>query len=92
MAYQVKCVSTDNSSPHDDCRSITTIGIPVKGGGTNRYTPEQIHGRINNGDEFYVKHNGSRTDLIAAKRGSTKYVRTEPNDTPDDNLLKQPSC
>ncbi|AUV84473.1 hypothetical protein C2R22_23285 (plasmid) [Salinigranum rubrum] len=93
MAYPVECVNTSDSSDYDDCRCITTIGIPSKGGGTNTYTPERIHDRIEDEDEeFYVEYQGSRTYLDAVQDGSTKYVRTEPNDTPQDNLLKQPSC
>lgn len=92
MAYRVKCVNTDDDP--DDCRDITTIGIPRKGGGTNTYTPERIHDRIeDNGDEFYVKHNGNKTDVDpVTESDGTKYVRTEANDTKDDNLLKQDSC
>lgn len=93
MAYPVECVSTDDSSSYDDCRCITTIGIPSKGGGVNTYTPERIHDRIKDeGDRFFVEHTGSRTYLEPVERQGTKYVRTEANDTSEDNLLKQPDC
>ena len=93
MAYPVKCVNIDNSSSYDDCRCITTIGIPSEGGGTNTYSPERIYDRIKHeDDEFYVEHDGDRAYLDAVSNGSTKYVRTEPNDTTEDNLLKQPNC
>lgn len=93
MAYPVECVSTDDSSSYDDCRCITTIGIPSKGGGVNTYSPERIHDRIEDeGDQFFVEHNGSKTFLEAVKRQGEKYVRTEANDTSQDNLLKQPDC
>ena len=93
MAYRVKCVNKDDSSDYDDCRCITTIGIPRKGGGTNEYTPAKIYDRIeNDGDEFYVEYQGSKTDLVAVEGENGNYVRTEPTDTTDDNLLKQPSC
>lgn len=91
--YPVECVTVDSSSEYDDCRCITTIGIPSKGGGTNTYTPARIHDRIEDeGDSFYIEHGGSETDLETAERGGTKYVRTESNDTEDDNLLEQPPC
>lgn len=93
MAYSVECVNTDDSSHYDDCRCIETIGIPSKSGGVNKYTPERIHERIKEEDDsFFVEHQGSRTYLEPASHGSTRYVRTEPNDTKADNLLKQPSC
>jgi len=93
MAYPIECVNTDDSSIHNDCRCITTIGIPNEAGGTNTYSPERIHDRIENeGEEFYVEYQGTRTDVIAVTDGTTKYVRTEPNDTPNDNLLNLGSC
>lgn len=93
MAYPVECVVTDDSSEYNDCRSIITIGIPSKSGGVNTYTPEEIYNRIVQDDEeFVVKHEGSRTSLVPVEDGETKYVRTEPNDTKEDNLLKQPNC
>lgn len=93
MAYQVECVTIDDSSTHDDCRCIELIGIPRKGGGTNTYSPARIHDRIEEeGDTFYVEENDGRTYLEAVEREGTKYVRTKPTDTKDDNLLQQPSC
>lgn len=93
MAYRVQCVTTDGSSAYNDCRSITTIGIPSKSGGVNTYSPEQIHDRIeDDGDVFFVEHEGMSTHLEAVNDGDTRYVRTESNDTTEDNLLQQPSC
>lgn len=93
MAYRVECVTIDESSDYDDCRCIESIGIPTESGGTNTYSPAQIHDRIEqDGDTFFVEENGEWTFLDAVEREGTKYVRTEPNDTEDDNLLQQPSC
>ena len=44
------------------------------------------------GEEFFILNNEKRTYLEKKEREGTKYVRTEPNDTEDDNLLKQVSC
>jgi hypothetical protein len=56
-------------------------------------TPEQIHDKIEEEDrEFYILENGERTYLEAKERLGTKYVRTRPNDTEEDNLLSQGSC
>lgn len=92
MAYEIKCVDIDEDSYCDDCRSIKHLGIERDGGGTNKYTPAQIHDKINNGEEFYIFNNNQKTNLIAVERERTKYVRTEMNDTKNDNLLKQSSC
>lgn len=91
MAFEVVCVNKDSSSRYNDCRCITQIGYEVLGS-VYKKTPEEVHDKIKDGKDFYVEYNGKRTDLVAAERGSTKYVRTEPNDTKNDNLLKQDSC
>lgn len=91
MALQVTCVTTDSNSTHDDCRCIERIGYEVLSS-TVFKTPAQMYDKIDNGTDFYILHNGTRTPLEKAKWGSTKYVRTESNDTERDNLLKQPSC
>lgn len=93
MEYQVECVTTDDSSAYNDCRCIDSIGIHSIIGGIDEYSPEEIHDRIEEEeDSFYVEYRGSKTYLETASHGSTRYVRTEQNDTTADNLLKQPSC
>lgn len=92
MAYRIKCVDIDKGSKHKDCRKIKFLGIPVEGGGVNRYTPAQMYDRISKEEEFYVLKNGSKVYLVKVEREGTKYVRTEPNDTENDNLLQQDSC
>ncbi|MCF7910617.1 DUF3892 domain-containing protein [Candidatus Pacearchaeota archaeon] len=90
--YKVKCVDVKNDCSFRDCRCVKFIGIPTTDGGTNKYTPLEIYNRITKGDEFYVENNGKKTFLIKAEREGTKYVKTEQNDTENDNLLKQKSC
>lgn len=91
--YKVECVDQDPSSSYDDCRCIERIGFPSTSGGTVYQTPEEVYDIIEvDGDNVVVEHRGSRTQVEGVKRGSTKYVRSEPNDTKNDNLLKQTSC
>lgn len=91
--HRVKCVNIDKSSQYDDCRCIEEIGFRAEGGGTVTRTPAHVYDMVeNDGDTVFVEHKGTTTEVIGATHGSTKYVRTEPNDTKDDNLLKQPSC
>lgn len=91
--YQVSCVTIDENSEYDDCRCIEQIGFPAEEGGTATRTPAQVYDMIEeDGHTVVVEHGGTETTVIGATHGSTKYVRTEPNDTEDDNLLKQPSC
>ncbi|WP_169924438.1 DUF3892 domain-containing protein [Natrinema ejinorense] len=92
MAREVVCVTTDDASIHNDCRCIETIGYQIIEDNTWTKTPAEVHESIEDGKEYYVEHNGSKTYLEPAERNGTKYVRTEPNDTSRDNLLQQPSC
>ena len=40
--------------------------------------------------QFYVEVGGSRSQVIVAGQGASKYVRTTPNSTTRDNLLSLP--
>lgn len=92
MAFKVVCVDKDSGSRYNDCRCIETIGYEVLDSVFKR-TPEQIHEKIEEDDrEFYILENGERTYLEAKERLGTKYVRTKPNDTEEDNLLSQEGC
>ena len=89
--YTVVCVDIDESSNHDDCRCIENVGFRAENGGVAKRTPEQAYEMIDDpGDTAHIE--GTDTELEQATRGSTKYVRTQSNDTKNDNLLQQDSC
>lgn len=91
--YIVKCVNIDQGSQYDDCRCIESIGFPAESGGIATRTPSQVYDLVeNDGHTVVVEYNGTETEVHGAKHGTTKYVKTEPNDTKADNLLKQDSC
>lgn len=91
--YEVKCVDIDYGSQFDDCRCIERIGFPAREGSRVTRTPSQVYDMVENeGHTVVVVYHDSRTEVVGATHGTTKYVRTEPNDTDEDTLLKQPSC
>lgn len=91
--YVVKCIVEDNASQYNDCRGIDQIGFPAEEGGIAYRTPPQVYDIVEKqGDTVVVQHEGSETEVHGATYNGTKYVKTEPNNTTDDNLLKQPSC
>lgn len=91
--YEVKCVNIDYGSQFDDCRSIEQIGFPAEDGVTATRTPAQVYEMVEEeGHRVVVGYRGSQTLVVGATDGTTKYVRTEPVDTEEDTLLKQPSC
>lgn len=92
-AYEVECVTVDYDSPHEDCRAIETVGFEAVDGGLTRKTPAEVHRLIAEaGEEVYVVYHGERTPVQAASDGDALYVRAAAEDTPEDPLLKQPSC
>lgn len=92
MAREVICTTKDPDGPND-CRCIDELGVKLTTiGSTITRTPEQPHIDLKDGKDYYIEYGGSETDLIPAEREGTKYVRTEPNDTSDDNLLQIQDC
>lgn len=91
--YEVQCVSVDYDSRHDDCRAIEAVGFEAVDGGFTRKTPEEVHRLVAEaGEEVYVVYHGERSRVRPATDGDTRYVRAADEDTPEDPLLKQPSC
>jgi len=91
--YEVKCVEIDYGSQFDDCRCIEQIGFPAEDGVTATRTPAQVYEMVEEeGNTVIVGYRGSQLEVVGAIDGATKYVRTEPDDTEEDILLKQPSC
>lgn len=91
--YEVKCVTKESNSDYSDCRSIAEIGFPGKSVDIARKTPSEVYDMIDGGNMVVVNHRGRETEVRKAKtEEGTKYVRTEPNDTEEDNLLKQDAC
>jgi len=87
MAEKVVCI-TKGDGRYSDCRCITQIRTTV-----GSYTREQAHEAVKQSPgSIYVEGGGQRADLIAALREGTRYVRTRPDDTVQDNLLKAPEC
>ena len=83
MTKQVIHVRTDNS--HKDCRCITRI----KTSG-DEFTREQAHQMAKPPSSLHVRTNDGRVEVVPHTRDGLKYIRTSPNDTPDDNLLALP--
>lgn len=88
MAEQVICIIQGDRHRYSDCRCITTIKTDVA-----TYTRLQAHEKVEKfPNSIFVQAEASRAYLITAEREGLKYVRTEPNDTTADNLLKVKDC
>lgn len=79
----------EQSNAVTEIESIYLTGTGIKNDGF--YTKESIHDFIKNNPNSNVYVDISpNPKLIAATKGNQKYVRSAPNETPDDNLLKLP--
>lgn len=91
--YKVKCVTRESNPDYPDCRSIAEIGFPGKNQPVVTESPSEVYDMIEDGDKVVVEYQGDETEVQqATTEDGTKYVRTEPNDTKEDNLLKQDAC
>ena len=89
MAEKVTCIVKGEEYLHFDCCCITQLQVD----GWRFYTREEAHDMVMIAPGSIVVEAGGRmVDLVPAKRGETKYVRTRPDDSTEDNLLKVPEC
>lgn len=88
MAEKVTCIVRGDRNRYSDCRCITEIRTDIA-----RYSRLEAHNKVKNfPGSIYVEAGGSKANLIPAEREGLKYVRTAPNDTTADNLLKVRDC
>ncbi len=77
--------SIDAPEQCPDCTAIEHLCLS----NDQRISREEAYRRV---DDGAIIRSGSEKgpELITAVRESTRYVRTQPNDSPDDNLLQLP--
>lgn len=89
MPEKVTCIVKGEEYLHFDCRCITQLQVD----GRRFYTREEAHDMVTIAPgSIVVEADGRTVDLFPAKRGETKYVRTRPDDSAEDNLLKVKEC
>ncbi len=88
MAEKVTCIVRGEKDEYSDCRCITEIRTDA-----GSYTRIEAHNKVKaSPGSIYVEGGGSRANLVHAEREGLKYVRTAPDDTTADNLLKVKDC
>ncbi|MDB5122348.1 MAG: hypothetical protein JWP94_477 [Mucilaginibacter sp.] len=89
-SYQVVCITKPNAD--STYEHITQIGYDDDG--TVYLIPAStVIKRIEANDkEFYVKAAGETVYLIVYERDDKKFIKTKPDDTKKDNLLKLRQC
>lgn len=85
--WQITCISrTDRTSPRERIRQV---------GGANgwRKSTDEVIRLIEAGtDTFWVSAGGDRTDVVVDEHYGRKYIRTEPDDHRQNNLLSLREC
>ncbi len=85
MATQITCIIRDGSDPD---RRIDSVG----GSGWTK-SEDAVIEEIENGTEsYFVDVNGNEVEVEVADREGTKYLRTDADETTENNLLSLPDC
>jgi len=94
MAIRITCIKKDGGNHENPFVAINTLGwINESTGEQNSSTRVQMYDWVVGGGQAYVVAGGAKAKLIGeiSPRGN-KYVKTVPDNTPTDNLLKLPEC
>lgn len=84
MATEITCIVPDSGDPD---QRIDSVGGP----GWTKDT-DTVIGEIEEGREYFVEVDLARVTVIIAERDGRKYLRTDPDETTENNLLSLSSC
>lgn len=87
--WRITCVDkVDRKNPHERILAV--------GGGTLlaswKKTQIEVINLISIGDVFFVLVGGKRAKVVVDKHSGREYIRTEPDDSRQNNLLSLPPC
>jgi hypothetical protein len=85
MATEITCIVRDGSDPDNRIDSV---------GGSGWSKPEDtVIAEIENGSEtYFVDVGGNQVQVEVAEREGRKYLRTDSDQTTENNLLSLPDC
>lgn len=89
-SHLVKCVTKTNKT--EDYEIISHIG----GNYANNHWQLPVETAIKEIElgksSFWVSWNGKKVAVVVATRKGHKYLKTDPDDSEENNLLKLPPC
>ena len=94
MSIRITCINKAGGYHDDPHEAISWLGW-TEDGVTNsgRTSRDQMHDWVAKGGIAYVQSGQNRANLEArVSRAGTKYVRTIPDGTTSDNLLRLGEC
>ena len=89
-SHLVRCITTTDKM--EDHKIISHIGGKY---GDNHWwmSVEDAIKKIElEGFSFWVSRNGKKVAVVVATREGTKYLKTDPDDSTNNNLLELPAC
>jgi hypothetical protein len=85
MATEITCIVPDSSDPGQRIDSV--------GGSGWTKSEDTVIREIDDGTEsYYTNAAGQRADVIVMRDKGTPDLRTDPDATTENNLLKLPAC
>jgi Protein of unknown function (DUF3892) len=84
LATEITCIISYGGDPD---QRIDSVGGP---GWTK--DAETVIAEIEEGREYFVKVDCARVTVLIAVRESRTYLRTDPDETAENNLLRLPTC
>jgi Protein of unknown function (DUF3892) len=85
MATRIECVNKEpREDPHKQIENV--------GGSGWKITQDEAIRNIENGESYEVSVNGQTTQVVIATHNGNKYIRTDPDQTTENNLLSLPEC
>jgi hypothetical protein len=95
MSIRITCIKKDSGNHENPYVAISSLGWINEGSGDKGTSTRLVmYDWVKDGGIAYVKDaKGDQAKLIAeiSPKG-TKYVKTKPDATTEDNLLKLPEC
>jgi hypothetical protein len=95
MSVRVTCIKKSGGYHENPHEAISTLGWKNEATNeTGSSTREDMWKFVNDGGYAFVRDSAGNTAKVMAKTNSrgTKYVQTEADGKPSDNLLKLPEC
>jgi hypothetical protein len=84
LATEITCIIPDSSDPDQRIDSV--------GGSGWTKDEDTVIAEIEEGREYFVEVDSARVTVLVSERDGGKYLRTDPDETSENNLLSLPRC
>jgi hypothetical protein len=84
LATEITCIIPDSDDPDE---RIDSVGGP---GWTK--DEDTVIAEIEEGREYFVEVDSARVTVLVEERQGRRYLRTNPDETTENNLLRLPTC